>query len=159
MLNDVEDGKFAPQASLTRATMLTILYNYEKPEGAYGESGFADVAAEKWYGDSVAWAAENGLVSGYNENFRLDDAITRQEAAVILFRFAKYMDKGPVEDWAIRIDYVDVAEISDWAYEAIMWATMKGITSGRPDKTLDPTGIATRAEVATMLTKFIENVQ
>jgi hypothetical protein len=76
-----------------------------------------------------------------------------------LFRFAQYLNVGPIGDWAIWMGFADVADISDWASEAAMWVTMKGIITGQPGNLFDPTGNATRAEVATMLMRFIENTK
>jgi hypothetical protein len=161
IMNGTDLG-FEPQTALTRAMLITILYKYVKPEAGVYAGAFADVPAGEWYSDPIAWAAKEGLVAGDGENFHPDRAITREEMMQILFNFAKWQGKGPAGNWAIRLDYPDVNEVSDWANEAVMWVTMKGIVTGTPINDvnhIDPKGGATRAQAAAVLTKYIETTR
>ncbi len=88
--------------------------------------------------------------------FGTNDPITREQLATILYRYEQYKGGGFTGAWMIRMDYVDLADVSDWAYEAMCWMNMNGIVNGKPGKVLDPKGSATRAEAATMLYRYCE---
>jgi uncharacterized repeat protein (TIGR02543 family) len=152
------DKGFEPEVSMTRAMLVTVLYNYAKPGKGVSGNPFSDVPAGQWYSDPIAWGAANGIVSGYDGKFRPNDPVTRQESFVVLRQFAKLLGKEPVELWTNKLGFADAKEVAGWAQESAVWATMKGIVSGKPGNLLDPKGTATRAEMATMLMKFIENV-
>ena len=118
------------------------------------------MAEGKWYSDAVAWAAENGIVDGYdNGNFGPEDSITREQIAVILHRYAQYrrLDVSVGEDTNI-LSFVDAEEISGYAVSAMQWAAGAQVISGKDGGVLDPTGTASRAEGATMLMNFCEKV-
>lgn len=151
------NDKFSPNANLTRSMLVTILYRLEnKPENNIG-SLFRDVAPGLWYSDAVAWAFDNNIVSGYGDgSFGPNDSITREQMAIMLYNYAKY--KGYDITGTVNLDqFSDGENTSGWAQTAMKWAVANGLIRGRADGTLDPTGSATRAEVAEILMRFINN--
>ena len=134
---------FSPDGMTTRGMIVTILHRLEGTPIA-GANPFTDVTADKYYANAVAWAAEKNIVSGYgNDKFGPEDAITREQMAVILMNYAEY--KG--YDVAARADlskYEDSQEISSWAIDAISWANAEGLIQGDGNN-LTPTANATRA--------------
>lgn len=158
MMNGVGDNQFAPNAPLTREMLAVVLYNMEKQPESTGVNPFADVKADMWYTDAIVWANANGIVAGYDDStFGLGDSITREQLATILYRYAQL--KGyDVTEKADLTGYTDSASISSYAVEAMQWANANGIVNGMTETTLAPQGTATRAQVATMLMNFCENV-
>lgn len=158
MMNGVGDNQFAPNAPLTREMLAVVLYNMEKQPESTGVNPFADVKADMWYTDAIVWANANGIVAGYDDStFGLGDSITREQLAAILYRYAQL--KGyDVTKKADLTGYTDSASISSYAVEAMQWANANGIVNGMTETTLAPQGTATRAQVATMLMNFCENV-
>ena len=152
------DGRFAPDAPLSRAMLAQILYNMAgKPRVA--NCVFVDVPSRAWYYDAVTWAAANGIVSGYgNGLFGPNDPITREQLATMLYRYEQSQGGGFVNDWAFLLDYPDRDKVSGYAYEALCWCTMNGIITGMDGGTLNPQGTATRAQAAVMLVRFVQNV-
>ena len=157
MMNGTDAGKFEPNATTTRAMLVTMLHRLEN-EPAAAAAKFSDVASGQWFSKAVAWAAANGVVNGYeNGTFAPNAAITREQLAAILYRFAQF--KG--YDVSVKgnlSSFSDNAQVSDWAKEAMQWAVGAGIING-DNNALKPTGNATRAEVAIMLMRYIENVK
>ena len=146
---------FAPETATTRGMLVTILYRLEG-EPAAGTANFTDVSAGMYYAKAVAWAAANDIVTGYNGAFDPDSAITREQMAAILYRYAAY--KG--YDVSARADlssYRDHGEISAYAVDAMRWANAEGLITGY-NAALDPQGASTRVVVATILMRFCENV-
>ena len=155
IMNGTGDGNFAPNSNLTRGMIAQVLYNLEDASDD-AASAFADVAAGAWYADAVNWAASSGIVSGYGDGrFGPEDNITRQQMAVILYNYAKYKgyDLTAAGDTSV---FTDANQVSSWADEAVSWAVGAGLLNGKNDGRLDPTGTATRAEVATILMRFVE---
>ena len=150
----VSDTAFSPNSTLTRSMLVTILHRLEGTPAASGNS-FADVASGTWYTDAVSWAAANGIVTGYSDTqFGPDDSITREQLAAILYRYAAYkgMDTSATADLA---NFPDSGSVSTWAGDSVKWAVSFGLISGKDDGRLDPLGTATRAEVATILMRFL----
>ncbi|MEF9988401.1 MAG: S-layer homology domain-containing protein, partial [Christensenella sp.] len=146
---------FNPDEETTRAMLVTVLYRMEN-EPTTDLSSFEDVKADDYFAKAVAWAKANNIVSGAtNTQFAPNDKITREQVAAIMFRYAKYKGNGPVGAWAIRMDYTDLAEISDYASEAVMFCTMKNIMSGKGNNTFAPKDNATRAEIAAILQRYM----
>ena len=118
---------------------------------------FVDVDEKAWYADAAAWAYEIGIVSGYDNGcFGPDDEITREQMALILMNYARY--KGYSTKKANKLDkFIDAVEINSWALDAVRWANAEGMMNGRGGDSIAPLGTATRAEVATILMKFLEN--
>lgn len=158
MMNGVGDDQFAPNAPLTREMLAVVLYNMEKQPESTGVNPFADVKADMWYTDAIVWANANGIVAGYDDStFGLGDSITREQLAAILYRYAQ-MKGYDVTEKADLTGYADSTAISGYAVEAMQWANANGIVNGMTATTLAPQGTATRAQVATMLMNFCENV-
>ena len=147
---------FSPNATTTRAMIVTILYRLEGSPVANGSAGFTDVAYGTWYTAAVNWAAANEIVTGYGSGkFGPMDPITREQMAAILFRYADF--KGM--DTSARADlsgYTDAGDISAYAVEAMSWANAEGFITGTTATTLKPQGSATRAQVATILTRYAQ---
>ncbi len=156
LMNGVGDGKFAPEGSMTRAMLVTVLWRYEgAPET--GKNPFTDVPNGQWYTDAVAWAAANGIVGGVGNNkFDPEGKITREQMATILYRYAekKGIDTGKRGDLSA---FPDGGKVASWAKNAVQWAVAEKIINGSDGKLL-PQGDATRAQVATILMRFIENI-
>ena len=157
LMNGTSPTAFSPGQTTTRAMIVTILYRYEGSPAA-GTSSFRDVAAGQYYADPVAWAAQNGVVTGYSPNrFGPTDTITREQMAAILYRYAQY--KG--YDVSGRADlsvYSDGSRVSAYARDAMAWANYAGFINGVDERTLQPRGSATRAQVATILTRFCQTI-
>jgi len=153
------DGSIAPNGTLTRAQVVTILWNMEdNPETDYAMS-FEDVAADMWYTDAIRWAQSTGVVKGFNDKeFRPGEAVSRQQLACILQNYAALKGVDVTERSGLA-GYIDNDMISIWARESVMWANAVGMLEGRPDATIAPTGNATRAEAACMLFHFCEAIQ
>lgn len=148
-------NSFAPNTDTTRGMIVTVLYRLENAPEA-GVSKFKDVKADAYYDKAVAWAAENGVVSGYSATkFGPEDKITREQLAEILYRYAVL--KGyDVSKSADLTAYKDYADVSGYAAEAMAWANAMGIVSGTSETTLSPKANATRAQVAAMLDRFVK---
>ena len=157
LMSGVSGGRFAPDDTLTRAMLVQTLYAMEgRPASA--SAGFADVASGDWYASAVNWAAANGVVSGVSETgFGPNNALTREQLALILYRFAQYKgyDVTGTSDLAA---YADGSSVSSWAAEAMGWAVDAGLISGVGGNQIAPTGTASRAQVAQILMNFCENV-
>ena len=159
MMNGVSSRAFAPNANLTRGMLVQILYNLEgKPKGiaAY----FSDVQADAWYAEAVGWAASNKVVTGYADGtFRPNAAVTREQAAAILYRYAqsKGIDVSVGENTNI-LSYVDVQQASEYAIPALQWAVGAGVLNGKNGGRLAPAGTATRAEIAAIMQRWCENI-
>ncbi|MDR2089297.1 MAG: S-layer homology domain-containing protein [Clostridiales Family XIII bacterium] len=151
---------FSPQAKLTRAMLVTILHRLAASPAAGENAAFDDVDGASWYGAAVNWAAEKDVVAGVGDGkFAPNDDVTREQIAVILYRYAQYAGTEPQGNWAVRLDFADVRNISDWATEGAMYCYKDGIIAGKPGNLFDPQGEATRAEAAAMLHRFVESVK
>ena len=156
IMNGYEDGHFGPNDNTTRGQIVTVLYRLEG-ETTIGTSKFSDVGANQYYTKAVAWAATNGIVNGYTDTkFAPDDNVTREQLAAILFRYAKFKGYdisaiGNIENFA------DSSNVSSWAKDALVWNVGVGLING-DNGALRPQGNATRAEIATLLMRFVENI-
>ena len=152
LMTGVSANEFAPEQTTTRAMIVSMLARLEGVESAES-AGFADVAAGDWYATAVNWAANVGVVNGYEDStFQPNTAITREQLAAILMNYAQY--KG--QDVSARADlngYTD--QPSTWAQEAISWSVAEGLLTGVTADTLQPQGAATRAQVAAILQRFL----
>ena len=152
---------FDPEATMTRAMLVTVLYRLEGKPETNAENPFKDIADGMWYTDAVVWAAENGIVLGVEENiFDPDGKITREQMATILYRYTKF--KGlPLNDGDYAEKYPDIDKVSPYAAEAMRWANAEGLINGMRSGetvTLAPQGDATRAQVAAILMRYVQNV-
>lgn len=148
---------FEPNTTTTRGMIVSMLHRLEGSP-AVGSADFSDVAGGDWYADPVAWAASEGIVGGYGDGtFGPNDPITREQMASILYRYADY--KGLDVSARASLDaYSDADSVSPWASDVMSWAVSEGIISGMTEDTLAPQGTATRAQVAAMFQRFLENV-
>ena len=156
LMNGVGNDQFNPEGSMTRAMLVTVLWRYEgEPEA--GKNTFSDVPNGQWYTKAVAWAAENGIVGGVGNNrFDPDGEITREQMATILFRYAEKKGIETGKRGSLNI-FSDEKQLSAYAKDAVQWAVAEQIINGSDGKLL-PQGSATRAQVATILMRFIENI-
>ena len=158
--NGIMDGvsaeTFAPNATLTRGMIVTILYRMENKPAVTGASKFTDVDANEWYGAPVAWAAGNGIVTGYSETtFGPNDPVTREQLAAILYRYAVYKGMSAVTLEQNPSRFTDTDQISAYAVPAMNWAVGKGLINGADGK-LSPKASATRAQVAAIIHRYLE---
>ena len=149
---------FAPNATTTRAMIVTILYRLEGSPAVTGTSSFVDVPAGQWYTDAVNWAAANQIVKGTSATtFAPNDSITREQMAAILYRYAQY--KGyDVTKKADLSGYSDNGQVSAYAKDALAWANAAKLINGVTNTTLAPQGNATRAQVSAILHRFCDGV-
>ena len=159
LMSGMSEDIFAPNTPLTREMLAVILWNLEGNPTPNDVAPFLDVTSDKYYANAIAWANENGIIAGYGDTFGVGDSITREQFAVMLHNYAQYQgyDVSVGEDTNI-LSYTDAFDISNYAYPAMQWACGAGIINGMGDGTLMPQGKATRAEAATMLMNFCENV-
>ncbi len=158
LFSGVSDALFAPNDAMTRAMIVTVLYRAEGEPEQSTISSFIDVPAESYYARAVAWAAQNGIVKGMDEQtFEPDTPVSREQIAAILERYADFKGCTTEESGALA-SFLDAAAVSEWAVDNVKWAVGTGLLNGRDDGTLDPLGNATRAEVAAILQRFLENV-
>ena len=155
LMNGVADDAFSPDTNMDRAMLATILYRMAGQPVASAAS-FSDVESAAYYANAVSWAAETGILTEVGtDTFLPTQNITRQLLATALYRYAKCSGYA-VDGSGDLAAYTDRDEISSWAYEAMAWANRVGIVNGRGDSRLAPTDTATRAEVATMLVRFMD---
>ncbi len=158
LMDGVGMGLFAPNSETTRAQLVTILYRLSGQPAPSGDSGFSDVETGTWYTDAVAWAAQNGIVNGVSgTQFAPGDDITREQLAVILYRYATYQGYD-VSQRADLSGFVDAGTISTYAQEALSWANAQGLVLGFEDDSLRPQGNASRAQIAAVLMRFCQTV-
>ena len=150
---------FSPHGTVTRGMMATILWRMEGSLAPKGENSFTDVEAGMWYTDAITWTAENGIFAGYSkEKFGPDDPITREQLTAIFYRYADY--KGYKLTVTGNLDkFEDADKITDYAKTVMQWAVGNGLIKGKAENLLDPQGTATRAEIAAMLHRFVENTK
>ena len=158
LMNGVGGGKFEPDGQLTRAQLVTVLYRAAgEPDTGKQVNPFTDVPDDTWYTKAVIWAANNGIVNGVAKNtFAPDDSITREQIAAMLYRYAGA--EAAKEDKLSA--FPDAAKVSDWAKEALNWAVASGLINGVADANgtanLEPQATATRAQIATILMRWLE---
>lgn len=149
-----DNGRFLPNDTMTRAMLVTVLHRLEDIPASAGVR-FDDVAVGQWYTAAVSWAAENQIVEGYNGSFTPNNSVTREQIAAILYRYAKVIGVDTPERGSFA-GFPDSDRTSGWAREAMSWAVGAGLFSGDDRGRLNPGGNATRAEVATLLMRFVE---
>lgn len=153
IMDGIDVGVFGPGITTTRAMLVTMLYRVAGEPYVSGTNDFADVAANTWYTDAVTWASKNGIVTGVDVGvFNPNGAITREQLATILYRYAEYVGED-VSARASLSRFTDTGSISAYARDAVSWAVAEGILDGRTATELAPTGECTRAEVATMIAR------
>ena len=148
---------FSPNASMTRAMLVTVLYRLEGEPAVSGRSGFSDVTFNSYYEDAVTWAADNGIVNGTSiTTFSPNANVTREQMAAILYRYAQYKKYNTAASSSLN-GFTDQASVSGYATASLEWAVAEKLVNGSAGK-LMPTGNATRAQVAAILHRFVENV-
>ncbi len=157
LMSGTEKG-FEPDAKMTRAMLVTVLFRLNGGKKTETDAVFNDIENGKWYTDSVLWAASVGIVSGVGDNnFAPDSEITREQMAVILYNFAKYKNQINDKTQNEKIDkFEDFDDVSDYAKDAVSWANGEGFISGESKNTLNPKNTATRAQIASLLMRYCE---
>ena len=151
LMTGTSETTFEPNATLTRAMMVQILYNKEgRPAATTNGNPYTDVPKDQWYYNAVQWAYENKITSGTSETtFEPNSEVTREQFARFMYNYAG----NPAVSG--KLDFVDADQVSDWAYDAMVWANQNNIILGKKKSdgsvVLDPRGNATRAEAATIL--------
>ena len=161
IMEGMSETEFSPTTALTRAMAAQILYNLERKPNISDENlgyPYEDVDAQAWYGDAVYWARITGVATGYGDGtFQPGDSITRQEFAQMLYNYAAY--KG--YDLSAKGDltaFPDGSEVQEWALPAMVWANGNALINGHDDDTLEPDGTTTRAQAASILMRFDQNL-
>jgi hypothetical protein len=159
LMSGTSTTAFEPDADMTRAMLVTVLYRLEGKPTVTGPNSFTDVERGRWYTDAVIWESTNIIVSGYGGGlFGISDSVTREQLAVILYNYAKYKGYDVTKAISDLSLFTDASDISSWAQAAISWANAEGHITGTTMTTLAPTGTATRAQVATILMRFLKYV-
>ena len=159
MMSGIGNDLFVPESNLNRAMMVQVLWNLEDTPAVSDTTDYSDVASGAWYYDAVQWATAENIVGGYGGGtYGPEDDITREQMALMLYRYAQYKGYDTTQNGADTQDFTDYADISDWALEGMTWAVNAGLLNGKGNGILDPTGNATRAEVAQILMNFCENI-
>lgn len=155
LFKGTSDTTFSPNDKVNRAMFATILYRLHKEPAVTGASQFPDAVQGSWYYNAVIWAAENKVVLGMSDGtFAPNQQITREQMAAMLYRYAVYA--GHANDTIQPlVGFKDHESVSSWAEEAMAWAVDNGYITGKPGDLLDPKGLATRAEAATILMRFL----
>jgi len=157
LMSGVSETEFAPNASVTRAMLVVVLHRIEGEPLVEGAQ-FTDVESGQWYSNAVAWAANEGIVNGVGEGkFAPNSDITREQIATILYKYSQ--KKSAIDAASVGIIAPDRDKISDWAMEGMSWAVAEKLITGKDGGVLDPGGKATRAEIATILMRYLESVK
>ena len=157
LFSGTSDTTFSPNTSMTRAMLVTVLYRLEGQPAVNGRSGFSDVQYNGYYEDAVTWAADNGIVNGTSTTMFSPNAnVTREQMAAILYRYAQYKKYNTAASSSLN-GFTDHASVSGYAAASLEWAVAEKLVNGSAGK-LMPTGNATRAQVAAILHRFVENV-
>ena len=147
---------FEPNATMTRAMLLTVLHRFAGMPEPNKKSTFADVSDGIWYANAVAWGAENGIINGIDEvRFAPDGSITREQIAAMMFRYAEFVGAESPVSTGLNF-FVDESNISVYARDAVSWAVASNIITGKPGGKLDPKAVTTRAEAAAILQRYSE---
>ena len=161
IMEGMRETEFSPTTALTRAMAVQILYNLEgQPDLSDENLGYPyeDVDAQAWYGDAVYWARITGVATGYGDGtFQPGDSITRQEFAQMLYNYAKYKGYDLTAEGDLA-QFPDSESVADWAETAMSWANGNQLINGHDDGTIDAAGIGTRAQAASILMKFDQNL-
>lgn len=156
VMSGVSENEFAPSGKLTRAMLVQMLYNMESRPACDAENAFMDVPVGQWYTDAVIWANDAKIVSGMGEGlFAPNMEITREQMVAMLYNYAKYKGYDVTASTDLS-KFADNASVSTWAQPAMQWAVAEGYISGMGDNQLAPQGTATRAEIASVIMRFME---
>ena len=158
LMSGMSEDIFAPNTPLTREMLAVILWNMTDNPEPNGIAPFLDVTSDKYYAKAIAWANENGVMYGYGEEFGVGEAVTREDFAAILYRYAAFKGYDTTQGGMAIREFIDFDQIADYAVEALGWAVNSGIISGMGDGTISPKATANRGQAVVMLMKFCENV-
>lgn len=154
LMNGVGNNRFAPNGTVTRGMLVTILHRLDGADETVEKSAFEDVPAGSYYKDAVDWAAAHGIVDGYSQKrFGSNDNVTREQLATILYRYSMYKGYDVTKESTLAV-YADSKEISRYALKAMRWSVAMGIISGLSETQLGPSLSATRAQVSAMVMRF-----
>ena len=160
LMRGISGQRFEPEGTLTRGMLVTILWRYAGSPTEYYPISFRDVNKDGWYGTAIRWAASKGIVFGYStESFGPDDPITREQLALILYRYAVLSGADFTVAKSYALPFSDRDQISAWAADAVTWCYQAGIMNGKANGTLVPCSRATRAEAAAMVQRFCEHLE
>ena len=152
----VSDTKFAPDSYMTRAMMVQILYNMQGSPAVSGEDTFADTIHGEWYTDAILWAVQNGIAAGYSESkFGPNDIITREQMMTMFYQYCGLTGYNVSDELS---EFADADSVSEYAVPALNWAVQNGMLAGFPDGTLRPAAGTTRAQMATVLMRFVQGM-
>ncbi len=161
IMNGMGDGTFAPNATATRGQITQLLMNLDGAKAPAGLAEFLDVHADDWFAPSVAWAVESGVAQGTGESFGANDPVSREQLAVMLYRYAQYKGYDVSASGSIA-GFPDASSVDGYAQQALAWAVGAGLINGTTDENgnviLDPHGNATRAQIAAIVERFCKNV-
>lgn len=156
IMEGVSETEFSPNTEVTRAQAVQILYNLEGQPTVDGDNEFTDVSG--WYETAVTWAAQTGVATGYGDGtFQPGDNITRQEFAQMLYNYAKYKGYDLTAEGDLS-QFPDSGSVADWAEAAMSWANGNELINGHDNGTIDAGGTAIRAQAASILMKFDQNL-
>lgn len=156
LFKGTSETTFEPDSPITRGMFVTVLHRVEGEPDVAGEIPFDDVSGDSYFANAVVWAAENGIITGYDENtFGPEDLITREQIAAIMYRYANYKEADTtVGENTNILSFEDYAEISEYAIPAVQYAVGSGLMKGKSDSTFNPQDNSTRAEMATVMTRL-----
>ena len=158
LFNGTGEFSFSPESTMTRAMLVTVLWR-SAGEPKQGQNSFRDVPDGTWYTDAVIWAAANGIVNGVGDGrFSPDGTLTREQLAAILMRYSRSIGRATGARGNLSA-FPDGNRVSAWAGDALAWAVGEGLVNGSRVNGKDylrPQGSATRAQVATILMRFLE---
>lgn len=144
---------------LTRADLVTMLHESAGSPVVNYAMTYSDVAQDADYAEAVRWASSEKIVNGYDDGgFRPDAPVTREQLAVILYRYAQQKGQGFTGAWAFPLDYADANQVSEYAYEAVCWMTMKGILPEAGENRIDPDGTVSAEQGADIFARFLEQL-
>lgn len=158
LMNGTGSGQYSPSAKADRATLVTVLWQaagcpYSPTTGTLSQP-FLDVSSRAWYYKPVCWALQNGITSGYSNGcFGPNDKITREQVVTMLWQYA-----GKPGNSITRMPYLDTWAVSDYAWNAMLWATENNIISGKERNLLDPKGLASRTEIAQIMMAYMKYI-
>lgn len=156
LMSGTGTSTFSPDAKMTRAMAVTVLYRIAGSPEVSGSNSFTDVSASQYYYKPVLWAVENGITSGVSATrFGPNENVTREQLVTFLARYAAW--KGEVIDPSGDLEgYVDADRVSLYALQAMVWAVQEGLVVGMDGTHLAPKAAATRAQFATILYRFVQ---
>ncbi len=159
IMNGTEERIFSPDENVTRGMFAAIMFRASGSEIPETTHSFTDISDDAYYKDAVAWAYASNVMTGTGDTtFSPDELISREQMATAILRYCTYLEKGPVGAWAIRLDYTDTSEMSDWAVEGIMFTKINAIMQGDENNCFNPTSSATRAETAVTVLRALNYI-